>query len=451
MTLSINKPSASFKCSSGSENPIQKRSFDTFPEDVVSRIFKICVNRNQEIPTGICKTWEVVRSRQRYKLLAEFFPEAFLDVFMKRKETREKFFEEYPIKALREISNDDFFSKDSRLLECLITDEEKAEILNELKDIPLRKKQTEEEINKINSDWIAKIWFFYLQSLAVIVKNSCYDGCRAICCSKYFLQELKKAYPFVDFGAIIEIKFWVLARKVKYMYSGEDFLTTLDDTDTKISKIKKMQRWLADRNLVCFITGIRMYDENKKCLRFPENLSFFEEPSNDNLHSACENIRLWLMQNQDFLNSIRTLKTGSFYVMTELPPEIGLFTNLIHLDVSSNGLTALPSEMLKLTNLVSLNLAINRLTTLPLEIYKLTNLKCLNVSRNRLKILPREIGLLTKLEMLDFSINQLKTLPTEICLLTKLKALYFANNQLTNLSSEIRELIKLLEPKNLPQ
>ena len=107
--------------------------------------------------------------------------------------------------------------------------------------------------------------------------------------------------------------------------------------------------------------------------------------------------------------------------LTTLPKEIGILTNLRHLDISYNQLTTLPSEIGNLSNLVLLKAKDNLLTSLPKEIGNLVNLRKLDLSYNELTSLPDEIGNLIKLEELQINDNPLLVLPQSINQLKKLK------------------------------
>ncbi len=154
--------------------------------------------------------------------------------------------------------------------------------------------------------------------------------------------------------------------------------------------------------------------------------------------------------------------------ITELPPEIGLLTNLTHLSLMDNQLTYLPPEIGRLTNLKWLNLIGNKLVNIPPEIGRLTNLTELylennqmkylppeigqltnlielSLHRNKLTSLPPEIGQLTNLTELDLTCNGLKSLPPEIGQLTNLRELSLGDNQLTSLPPEIGQLTNLKE------
>src|SRR5436309_5088834 len=94
--------------------------------------------------------------------------------------------------------------------------------------------------------------------------------------------------------------------------------------------------------------------------------------------------------------------------LKQLPPEIGLLTNLQELYLFKNQLEQIPPEIGKLTNLQVLHLENNLLEQLPPQIGKLTRLRLLSLSANRLNRLPPQIGELTSLQKLYLGNNQLR-------------------------------------------
>ena len=131
--------------------------------------------------------------------------------------------------------------------------------------------------------------------------------------------------------------------------------------------------------------------------------------------------------------------------LTDLPWEIGQFTNLRELDLSYNQLTSLPSEIGQLVNLKELNLYENKLDDLPPEIGRLVSLKVLNIHGNQLSTLPTEIGELANLVELYLGQNKLTVLPSELVQLRDLQDLMIFDNKLTTLPPNMDQLANLLQ------
>jgi|SaaInlStandDraft_4_1057021.scaffolds.fasta_scaffold01128_10 Leucine-rich repeat (LRR) protein len=112
---------------------------------------------------------------------------------------------------------------------------------------------------------------------------------------------------------------------------------------------------------------------------------------------------------------IKELHLGSG-VVTELPPEIGEFTELEVLALAGNKLKTLPPAIGKLRKLEQLYVGYNKLETLPREIYFLEKLTTLFINDNPLPTLPGQIGNLKSLEMFYYSGNKesKRDLPREL-------------------------------------
>lgn len=128
---------------------------------------------------------------------------------------------------------------------------------------------------------------------------------------------------------------------------------------------------------------------------------------------------------------------------TELPPEIGLLTNLQILNISLNQLTYLPATIGNLRQLQILNLSHNKLTSLPATIGNLGQLQTLDLSYNELTSLPEEIGHLIKLRELYINGNELTSLPATIGDLAQLQVLNLYRNKLTSLPASMVHLTQL--------
>lgn len=101
---------------------------------------------------------------------------------------------------------------------------------------------------------------------------------------------------------------------------------------------------------------------------------------------------------------------------TEFPLEkiSGDETEITDIYLKENLLTRLPTNIGLLSNLESLYISGNDITELPREISKLKCLKCLDVSGNRLRRIPDEIGDLKGLKFLLLDENELSELPLRV-------------------------------------
>ena len=171
-------------------------------------------------------------------------------------------------------------------------------------------------------------------------------------------------------------------------------------------------------------------------------------------YSIVNTIELNLIENQLTGNippeiGILTNLTGLFlsynYLRGEIPSEIGNLINLTELHLGHNGLQGeIPPEIGNLANLTYLSLWNNELTgSIPPEIGNLNNLIFLSISENKINgQIPLELGNLIHLNSLGLFNNELtSSIPSEIGNLTNLTYLGLFNNELTGgIPSEIWEL-----------
>jgi len=130
--------------------------------------------------------------------------------------------------------------------------------------------------------------------------------------------------------------------------------------------------------------------------------------------------------------------------LTDLPPEIDIYSHIENLDISYNDFAEFPNGILSLSELKMLSLAGNLLTELPAEVSQLSHLQTLDISKNQLWKLSTYISNLLRLENLLLTANQLTVLPSDISQLTFLQTLALSNNQLKILPKEIGSLSQLL-------
>ena len=145
------------------------------------------------------------------------------------------------------------------------------------------------------------------------------------------------------------------------------------------------------------------------------------------------------------LRNLTELHLGHNSLQGEIPPEIGNLGNLTYLSLWDNELTGeIPPEIGNLSNLTYLSLWDNELTgNIPPEIGNLTSLIFLSISENKINgQIPLELGNLIHLISLGLFNNELTgSIPSEIGNLTNLTYLGLFNNELTGgIPFEIWEL-----------
>ncbi|KAG9472214.1 hypothetical protein GDO78_020735 [Eleutherodactylus coqui] len=101
-----------------------------------------------------------------------------------------------------------------------------------------------------------------------------------------------------------------------------------------------------------------------------------------------------------------------------LPPPVALFSQLLLLDISHNGLAYIGDEILGLTRLKTLLAKNNRLDE---------------------SSLPKEMGAM-RLEVVNFSGNQFEELPSQLLQMQTLKTLSLGGNRLKSIPAEIENI-----------
>ncbi len=162
------------------------------------------------------------------------------------------------------------------------------------------------------------------------------------------------------------------------------------DADTGTTGLKRART--SQQNLFLPI------DQNTKdahLLNFFDNILRQLPPECSFLKSA-EEIRNWMLDNQERLDSVRTLdcSKGASGTIRELPPEINLFRNLTYLDLSNTSIEELP-EGLNFPFLKSLYIGDTQLQRFPEDI-SLPSLEGIHLCNTPLSTFPENFPVTLK-------------------------------------------------------
>ncbi len=134
-----------------------------------------------------------------------------------------------------------------------------------------------------------------------------------------------------------------------------------------------------------------------------------------------------------------------------IPPDIKKLTNLVHLDLSRNGIrctnaqdySGLPKELGHLPHLLSICISECNLPFIPAAIWRCRSLRYLDISRNKINFLAPDIGNLEKLQFFNAQQTSIMTLPPEIALCQELQEILLWGNVIESLPETLKELPKL--------
>lgn len=117
------------------------------------------------------------------------------------------------------------------------------------------------------------------------------------------------------------------------------------------------------------------------------------------------------------------------------------------LHVTNNHIEVLPSELGLFTNLVSLDISNNRLKSVADEICSLRRLRTFVARNNFLCVesIPKDFGTLPSLAVLNLSGNQLTHLPVQFTELPQLRCLYLGANQISVIPPEVQNMSKYVD------
>lgn len=138
------------------------------------------------------------------------------------------------------------------------------------------------------------------------------------------------------------------------------------------------------------------------------------------------------------------LSTNDHHIQI-IPNEIGLFTNLITMDLRSFAIRGFSEEFSKLTMLENLNLYNNKIQELQEQFSSLTNLKALGLCCNEITIVPDYFSRFTNLTTLDISENSLEIFPPSILSITGLQTLRIRKNYIKEIPVSLCSFTHLRE------
>ncbi|KAM6970288.1 leucine-rich repeat and calponin homology domain-containing protein 2 [Aplochiton taeniatus] len=125
--------------------------------------------------------------------------------------------------------------------------------------------------------------------------------------------------------------------------------------------------------------------------------------------------------------------------LTEIPPDVCLFSPLESLNLYHNCIKWIPEAIINLQMLTYLDVSRNLLSTVPKYLFNLP-LKVLVLSNNKLVSIPEEIGKAKDLMELDVSCNEIQVLPSQVGRLQSLRELNVRKNCLQMLPEELADL-----------
>lgn len=193
----------------------------------------------------------------------------------------------------------------------------------------------------------------------------------------------------------------------------------------------------------CFLPNESLTIDKSKKVKENYKKFMFESCDTEDLQST-EIVRKRISSPDNELdfsfNFLRCMKNPQIQT---IPNEIGLFTNLIKLDLLSLEINSFPEGFSKLTNLQYLDLWDNNIQELPDQFSSLTNLQSLGLACNAISIIPDYFSCFTNLIALDAAMNKLQIFPTSILTLTQLKTLQLDVNLIKEIPTRICSLTTL--------
>jgi hypothetical protein len=211
------------------------------------------------------------------------------------------------------------------------------------------------------------------------------------------------------------------SRALDWMLSSDPYTLPLED-DRLVQRFALATLWYSTNSAPSYIDETNWWDQGGWLA--PVNECEWDEFGDGKKDLICNTN-----------NELIAIKLSDDDLSGHLPAELGLLSQLEHLELSFNAFTgSMPTELSLLTKLKTLSLDDNALSgTIPTHVGLLTALEELHLNRNALTgSIPTEFGLLTNFSRMRLSGNNLSgTIPTEVGHLTQLVQVQLSQNVLS--------------------
>ena len=250
----------------------------------------------------------------------------------------------------------------------------------------------------------------------------------------------------VDKNLLVDLGFQVASlSKLAQLHLGCNSIKTLD---SNIGKMLALEDLAIHRNLIEILPpALANLERILVKLRVEDNP--LHSPPLDIVQRGKPAIFLFLKRMQygfeswDLDLGNMKMKTVPFPLHDAMPWEKDFWCRIKQLSLRNNVITSLPQEVRLMTNLTILDISSNRLSTIPPTVAMLAAVRILDAAGNRIQALPTEMSRNVSLEELLLENNLLKSVPPGVFHLKRLHDLRLASNRLTNMPEEIHDLHRL--------
>ena len=211
-----------------------------------------------------------------------------------------------------------------------------------------------------------------------------------------------------------------------------------------LSQLERLVHWSEIGQARSLTAFFKFFSTNHPTPRELDNRLIAYQRPNDILVIA-EQITQWLSKHKDYLHTLTSISKNNIpnLSLTTLPEQIGLFTDLLILNLNCCGLIHIGDAIGKLVNMRQFYACNNKIASISSEMGKLIKLQELYLSSNQLKNLPASFVNLNALERLLLDGNRFEEFPTAIVNLSSLQMVNLSKNQLSSISASLSGLQSL--------